>query len=166
MNKISVRIGESVYVISGDKSEAEITAIADRVNRTMEAIRENQAGLSQVRLAVLAALNISEDCFELEQGAREKEETIRTLGKELRLEREEAKRQSAEKTHYKDMWEKAKTGKERDEEGDTLRATIKDQQASLKELGDRCAEYENHFFDIRMENIRLKNELDKLQGRR
>ncbi len=47
-----------------------------------------------------------------------------------------------------------------------LQGRIKDDAARMKELRDKCSEYENSFFDLQMENIKLKNELDKLKAKK
>ena len=37
----------------------------------------------------------------------------------------------------------------------------KESDDKYKELQERCSEFENSFFDLQMENLQLKNELDK-----
>ncbi|MBP3815731.1 MAG: cell division protein ZapA [Firmicutes bacterium] len=41
---------------------------------------------------------------------------------------------------------------------------IKGYEERLKELQNKVNEYENNFFDLQMENVRLKDELEKLRG--
>ena len=42
----------------------------------------------------------------------------------------------------------------------------KESDERFKELQSRCTEYENSFFDLQMENIQLKSELEKLKNNR
>ena len=41
---------------------------------------------------------------------------------------------------------------------------IKTYEEKLRELQSKVNEYENNFFDLQMENIKLKDEIDKLKG--
>ena len=46
---------------------------------------------------------------------------------------------------------------------DKLKVSSQKDGERFKQLEDKCAEYENQIFDLQMENIQLKSELEKLR---
>ncbi len=48
-------------------------------------------------------------------------------------------------------------------ESEEAQIRIKEYEEKLKELQNKVSEYENNFFDLQMENVRLKDELEKLK---
>ena len=150
--KVTVNIYGQGYTIMGDKSEEEILKIAEYVDEQMKFIGKNMINKSTASLAVLTAINIAEQYFDVlkwkQEYAAEKE----------RLEQESA--------YYMDMWEKSKDSGQQSKKSVTdLKERIKEGDDALKELRDKCTEYENNFFDLQMENIQLKSELEKLKNK-
>ena len=45
-----------------------------------------------------------------------------------------------------------------------LQGKIREYDEKLRQLQDKVAEYESNFFDLQMENVKMKNELDKIKG--
>ena len=104
-------------------------------------------------MALLAAVNITEELML----ARDE---VERLGADNEKLKEEMK-------YYMQMWEQSKKSSQNNKENvSELQGRIKDDAARMKELRDKCSEYENSFFDLQMENIKLKNELDKLKAKR
>ena len=101
-------------------------------------------------LAVLASINIADELF----GARE--ETERLKEEKVRLEKE------AE--NYLKMWDEAKKSFMQYKEG-ASKATedMKELEEKCRQLEERCSEFESSYFDVQMENIRLKDQLEKLK---
>ena len=64
--------------------------------------------------------------------------------------------------HYLKMWDEAKKSFALYKENAAKAAEEKkESDDKYKELQARCSEFENSFFDLQMENLQLKNELDK-----
>ena len=127
MGKVTVSINQREYILSGSRPPEDIERIAARVDEEMERIAEKAPFSSRADVAVLAALNLSEEIFD----AAKKEE--------------EAK---AEKI--------ARETQAREDQ-------IRNYEDRIKELQDKVSEYENNYFDLQMENIKLKDELDRLK---
>ena len=128
MNKVTVKIHGQDYTISGEKDEAEIKEIADRVDNEMHRISASMPFASRTDVAILAALSLAEAAKDGEIRAERKQE--------------EKVVQVYEETQGK----------------------IKSYEEKLKELQNKVNEYENNFFDLQMENVRLKDEIEKLKG--
>jgi hypothetical protein len=153
MSKVDVKIYNQVYTIAGDYSEEVIQKIARHVDEQMNII--GKAGLDNANgsVALLAAVNITEELML----ARDEVERLRADNEKLK---EEMK-------YYMQMWEQSKKSSQNNKENvSELQGRIKDDAARMKELRDKCSEYENSFFDLQMENIKLKNELDKLKAKK
>lgn len=177
--KVIVNIFGKEYTISGNESSEKIINVAAYVDGKMREIESATSGrLSMSHTAVLAAINIADDMFKLKE---EQEEIIRTNEK---LE--------GDTQHYIQLWDEAKKSfseykedttilrKRNDELRDKLtekeneiekllngRADIESKameraDRKLQETVDKYKDLENNFFDIQMENIRLKNELERL----
>ena len=106
------------------------------------------SGNVQGSLAVLAAVNITDELFE----TREK---IAALT--------EAKDQvEKDAQHYLKMWDEAKKSfMQYKEEAANAAAERQKCEEKYRQLEEKCSEFESSFFDIQMENIRLKSELEK-----
>lgn len=144
MTKVSVKIFGSEYTISGDRNADDIKEIAKRVNDQMRQICRIMTDSSTANLAILGALNIAEDAFDMEE--------------EIRLLHAENARLLEENRQYGELWEKSKeTVNESREEQQRLKDRILDDKKRLKDMQERMKEYENSFFDLQMENIKLKS---------
>lgn len=187
-NKVSVKIFGQEYTIMGSKSREHIIKVADYVDQKMKEISQalNSGPLSSI--AVLAAVNISDDYF----SALDRFEHL-----------EIANAQAAKDTeHYAELWEEAKRShlqqqeemKELGVQKDELRSKFEEQLGELQkiieekdaeirklkeeatkiegqimesssdivnELEAKYKDLESSFFDIQMENIQLKGEIDR-----
>ena len=67
--------------------------------------------------------------------------------------------------YYLKMWEDAKQNfiQYKDNMSE-IKNQKKENDERFKELQAKCSEYENSFFDLQMENIQLKSELEKLKN--
>ena len=74
-----------------------------------------------------------------------------------------AKEQLAQETeHYLKMWDEAKKSFALYKENAAKAAEDKkESEDKYRELEARCSEFKNSFFDLQMENMQLKNELEK-----
>jgi len=65
-------------VLKSEEEFQEVYRIADYVNQKMKEVKNNTEGLSEKKIAILAALNIASDYFRL---LKEKEELIDMIGR-------------------------------------------------------------------------------------
>lgn len=150
MGKVSVKIGGQNYTIAGERKDTEIREIAAHVDEEMREIAKVFPGNNLSKVAVLAAVNLSEECLVLR---KEKES--------LAAERDKA---LSDVTYYKGLWEKAKkTRDEGKEDVQALQEKLKSKEEQIAHWKDKTSVCENRFFDSKMENIKLKNELDQLK---
>ncbi|MDD6879786.1 MAG: cell division protein ZapA [bacterium] len=187
-NKVTVKIFGQEYTIMGSKSREHIIKVADYVDQKMKEISQalNSGPLSSI--AVLAAVNISDDYF----SALDRFEYLET-----------ANAQAAKDTeHYVELWEEAKKShlqqqeemkelsvqreeirKNFEEQLSEMQKIIEEKDAEIKKLKEDSAkiegqimesssdivneleakykDLESSFFDIQMENIQLKGEIDR-----
>ena len=147
-NKVTVKIYGQDYTILGDKQEDEIIKIAEYVDNKMSLISRFSGVASSGSLAILSAINITEEYFD----ALSQMEALRT---------EKTQVENDCKTYQK-MWEDTKHSFEKFKESlSSMKEQEKLYEDRVKELAAKCNEYENSFFDLQMENIRLKSELEK-----
>ena len=66
-NKVKVSIYGNTYSIQGDASPEYIVRLADFVNERMEEVSRNIAHSNPLQIAILAALNIADECFQLKE---------------------------------------------------------------------------------------------------
>jgi cell division protein ZapA len=152
MAKVTLKIYGNEYTIAGDRSEEEIRKIASKVDQMMRDLGRQGADTTATGLAVLAAVNMSEDCLDLEKHVEK-----------LTQDKEKIE---ADADYYMKMWEQSKKHSQQNKEDvGEIKDKLKDSRERIKELSAKCAEYENNFFDIQMENIRLKNELEKMKNK-
>ncbi len=78
MPYVKVKILDSEYVLKSEEEIQEIYRIADYVNQKMKEVKNNTEGLSEKKMAILVALNIASDYFQL---LKEKEELIDRIGR-------------------------------------------------------------------------------------
>jgi len=175
-NKVKVKIYGQDYVIAGDKTREHIIRVADYVDLKMHEM-EKVVKAGQTMLAVLSAVNIADDLFNLRSSAEELKKNNAQLEKDVE--------------HYIQMWEEAKksflqykedaqaASKKKDTLMDTLgvkERELEDLKANLEEaemkakkdvedeiekLQDKLKEMENSYFDLQMENVQLKSEVER-----
>jgi cell division protein ZapA (FtsZ GTPase activity inhibitor) len=171
--------------------------VADHVDEMMHEISENIGGGSVSGLAVLAAINITDEMFSLQSEQNEKDLEKEQLNKDIE--------------HYMQLWDEAKKNflqykedaqaavEQKDKlqerlnqlaiENDTLikAATEKEQKIEdlenrirnltqrlkareegqvvsseqIRELEDKYKEIEGNYFELQMENIQLKGDIER-----
>ena len=150
-SKVKVRIYGQEYTISGERDEETIIEIAGYVDNKMREISRFFSSNIPGSLAVLASINIADELFEA------REETQRVKAEKVQLEKD------AE--NYLKMWDEAKKSFVQYKEGaNKANEDMKELQEKCRQLEERCSEFENSYFDVQMENIRLKDRLEKLKG--
>lgn len=146
--RVKVRIYGQDYTIAGDRDEETIKAIAACVDEKMREIGRNFATNAQGSLAVLAAINVADELF----GARE-------VIAELTAAKEQMEKDAK---HYMDMWDEAKKSfLQYKENAARSSEEKKEAEERYRQLQDKCSDVENSFFDLQMENVKLKQELER-----
>ena len=173
-NKVKVKIYGQEYVIAGDMPKEDIISVAAHVDMKMHEIADAAvaAGATPSNVAILAAANITGEQMQM---SKELEE-IRRLNAQLEKDAQ----------HYVQLWDYAEYKeetqamvlqkdellrqlKEKDDEIARLKeaaemAKVQMQSGMddvIKEVEDKCRELENSFFDLQMENLQLKKELER-----
>ena len=175
-NKVSVKIYGQEYVISGAKSREHIIQVAAYVDNKMHEIANAVPSCSMSDLAVLSAVNIADERFDSSDEAEELKKLNAQLEKDAQ--------------HYVQLWDEAKKNhiQYKDEtqnivkttedlrrqlaekeqeiqemkkaEEDTIEQLKLECEKVLSEADAQCKELENSFFDLQMENLQLKKELE------
>ena len=181
-NKVKVKIYGQEYVIAGEKTKEEIIQVAAHVDMKMQEVTEaaKAAGVVPSNIAVLSAVNIASEYFQV----LEEMEDLKRMN--IQLEKDAQ--------HYVQLWDESKKNYmdykeetqaivlQKDELLNQLRQkdadiqnlmqaaeTAKTQAQSsmdevVKEIEGKCKELENSFFDLQMENLQLKKELEKYKN--
>lgn len=149
-NKVTVKIYGQEYTIAGDESEETIRKIAEYVDEKMHIISRVAGESGQGNIGILSAINIAEEYFDAQAKVDE-------------LTKAKTKLENDSK-YYQKMWEDAKQNYAKYQESmKNMQSIHEEENSKVEELQTKCNEYENAFFDLQMENIRLKSELDKLK---
>ena len=181
-NRVKVKIYGQEYVIAGEMPREEIIKIAAYVDNKMMEISDaaKSAGAASSNIAVLSAVNITSEHF----GMLDEMEDLRRLN--IQLEKDAQ--------HYVQLWDEAKKNymdykeetqaivlqkdelmaqlRQRDMEVQQLKAAAESAKTQaqagmeevVKEIEDKCRELENSFFDLQMENLQLKRELERYKN--
>ena len=152
-SRVTVKIYGQEYTIAGDKSEEEIEKIAEYVDNKMRLISRVAGDSAQGSIGMLSAINIAEEYFE----------ALNQI-EQLRISKTQLENDSK---YYLKMWEDAKKNFIQYQDSmNEMKNQKKESEQRFKELQSKCTEYENSFFDLQMENIQLKSELEKLKNNR
>ena len=149
--RVNVKIYGQDYLISGDKEREEIEKVAEYVDNKMHLIARVTDKRGTGTIAVLTAVNITDEYFDAMD----------------EIERLKASNQQIEKDaqRYLKMLDDTKESHMQSKENlDKLREQSKEDETKYRELEKKCSEYENSIFDLQMENLQLKKELEKYKN--
>ena len=176
-NKVKVEIFGQEYVISGEEAREHILRVADYVNSKMNEIGKVVKTSQLSLIAVLSAVNIADGYFNELDTVTELRKTNAQLEKDVE--------------HYVQLWEDAKksflqykedaqvvtrkketlksTLDEKEQELADLRVTLEEAESRVKKgfeaqidnLKVKLKENESSYFDLQMENVQLKSELER-----
>ena len=181
-NRVKVKIYGQEYVIAGEMSREDIVKVAAYVdNKMMEIIEAAKAaGAAPSNVAVLSAVNITSEFFKMMDDM----EDLKRMN--IQLEKDAQ--------HYVQLWDESKKNymdykeetqaivlqkdelmvqlRQKDAEIQELRAAVEAAKSQaqagmeevVKEIEDKCRELENSFFDLQMENLQLKREMEKYKN--
>ncbi len=149
-NKVDVRIYGQEYTISGERDAEVILQIAEYVDGKMREIGKFATGTTPGSLATLACINVADELFSVRE----------------EIEKHKAEKEQLEKDaqHYMKLWDEAKQNfiqyKEGASKADEDRKEIKEYCSALEA---KVKEYESAYFDLQMENIQLKDKIEKIE---
>lgn len=180
-NRVKINIFDQEYTISGKESQERILQVAAWVDSKMREIDEAVGGkFSQTYLAVLSSVNIANELFSLKDEFEVSKKIVEQL--------------EGDTQHYIQLWDEAKKNfqdykdenlailKQKEDLQDKLYLKEKEVDRimrgqdsinervkkiageKIKEMEEKYKELENNFFDLQMENVRMKSELEKLRG--
>ncbi len=180
-NKVTVNIFGQEYTIAGVESQDKIIQVASWVDSKMREIDEAVGNsLPMSYLGVLSAVNIANEYFK----EREELEEVKKISEQL----------EGDTQHYIQLWDEAKKNFmeyreeniaiQKQKEQLLIKLQVKEKEVdkiiqgqgsineeiqrgieeNLKVAEERYKDLENNFFDLQMENIRIKSELEKLRG--
>ena len=200
-NKVTVMIYGQEYTFASVKSKERILRAANHVDEVMNELAEGIDGIPNSALAMLSAINITEELF-VERDAQSE-----NLREKERLEKDMA--------HFQQLWEEAKrthlqhkedirviqdqkddiqekynsraiefeslmrSAKEKDSKIERLEAEVNNANTNLRsynetqednselvrELQDKLKEIEGNYFELQMENIQMKGDLERYRNR-
>jgi cell division protein ZapA len=195
-NKVTVKIYGQEYTISGEQSREHIIKVADHVDDVMKIIGYSLPEIPTTKLAILSAINITDEFFALKNSyssiVAEKDELEKDKDHYVQL-WEEAKKsflqykddaktamaqkeeiQAALNTKSNELNEVKEAGAKKDETIDLLNQKIAGltdrlktteegkttSSETIRDLEDKYKEIEGNYFELQMENIRLKGDLE------
>ena len=147
--RVNVKIFGQDYLISGDKEKEEIEKVAEYVDNKMHLIARVTDKRGTGTIAVLTAVNITDEYFD----AMDEIERLKAANQQIE---KDAQR------YLKMLDDTKETHKQSKENLDKLMEQSKEEETKYRELEHKCSEYENSIFDLQMENIQLKSEIEKL----
>ena len=144
-NSVTVRVYGQEYSISGDMPREDIMRLADLVDQKMKEISEVYNG-STSSIAVLAAMNLASGIASSEAQSKELKDLTEKLGRAESF-------NEVLRARIDELTSQLENSKNVPAESQKL----------IHELEAKCRDIESSFFDIQMENIHLKNELENLK---
>ncbi len=81
MEPVKVKIRNQEYLVRCEENEQKAHRIAEYVNEKLKEVEQDANGLSEKKAAILAALNIANDYFEL---LKERDEILGKIGQRTR----------------------------------------------------------------------------------
>ena len=80
---VTVKILDQEYLIKSEENEEQVHKIAEYVNEKLREIKDNAQDLSEKKMAILAALNIANEFFQLLKDRDKQSSNIRQRARTL-----------------------------------------------------------------------------------
>ncbi len=147
-NKAAVKIYGREYVLSGEKTRDLILKAANMVDKQMHDVAISYRLNDITDIAVLAAVNIADEYFD----SLLRIEELKNLNVQFE---NEAK-------HYSKLWDEEKKAVAK-EKKKSISVSGERQQVGqeLLDIEEKYKDLESNFFDLQMENVKLKKELEE-----
>lgn len=167
MNRVTVKIANKEYIITGEQKKEYILQVASHVDERMEQIKNANPRLNAVTVAVLTAVNIAEEYYtevrkntELNRVLKEPEKELESLRKRVSelekiivLKEEEIKGFGNTVETFNQKIEKMLSEKE---EADNL---LQEKEIKLKEAEEIVNDSQNRLYDLQLKVIGLEEKL-------
>lgn len=185
-NRVSVKIYGQEYTIAGEKPRDHIIRVADHVDSKMYEIAKAAPSSPVSALAVLSAVNIADEYFSIIQNTsdirKENEQLEKDTQHYIQLwdeakksflqNKEDAQIVLEQKEELQTLYNEKvlefenlkRSCKELEIKLSTMSSAVESNQTNssdMKELELKYKDIESSFFDIQMENIQLKGEIDR-----
>lgn len=187
-NKVTVKIFGQEYTIMGAKSREHIIRVADYVDVKMNEVSQALSAGPLSSVAVLSAVNIADDYFTQLERYEQLEASSQKAAKDaehyVQLWDEAKKSHLIQKEEMKEIDSKLEEQRGKyQEEINRLKAALEEKEQEIQKMKDESAQIEGQimassgdmvneleakykdlestFFDIQMENIQLKGEIDR-----
>jgi cell division protein ZapA len=77
---VHVEIFGQTYAVRGGEDPAYVERLAEYVDEQMKEVGRTSGAVDSVRVAVLAALNLADECFRLRQDLGDRDKKVRSAG--------------------------------------------------------------------------------------
>ena len=148
--KVDVKIFGQNYTVTGEKDPSEIIQIAEYVESKIRFISNITSEFDRVRIVILAAINIAEEYFKALADVKKLKTEKKELEQEVQKYMNQVEEQKEDFVSYQQDVRKANDEK-------------KDQDVKYEELEKKFGEVESAYFELQMENIKLKSQIKKLE---
>lgn len=157
-NKVSVIIYGQEYVVAGHESAEHIIKVADYVDTKIHEVERVVKGTAAASsLAVLSAVNVADEYF-----------TALDTISDLKKKNEQLQN---DVQHYVQMWEEAKRSfvqykedaQDTTRQKEALQGVLDEKEKEISRIKAHLSEVESGFFDLQMENVQLKSEVERFK---
>ena len=170
--KVSINVFEHDYILLTDNDEAEIVAMAERVDGMMKDIKEKNPKYSQLMVAIMGALRLADNLDVTSKVLEETENRLDLIQNEMKKPFEELNdlKQELEATreHYtRTQSEFTKTqidlGKV-SREWARVQEELRDTKTELDVTKENMGQMQSKLFDCQIDLLKTKKELDELKA--
>lgn len=147
-NKVTVMIKGQEFTISGEKPRDHIIKVAAYVDEIMKTIDSANHNIPTTKLAILSAVNITDEFFSLKDGYAE-----------LAIEKEQLEK---DKDHYIQLWEEAKKSFLQYKED--AQSAVDQKESAKSELSDKMKEVEDMKEELEAKNSKIASLENKIQN--
>ena len=171
--KVNINVFEHEYILLTDNNEAEVVALAEKVDAMMKDISEKNPKYSQLMVAIMGALRLADS---LDNVTKELEDTVQRLDliqnemkkpfeelndlkQELEATREQYTRTQSEFT--KTQIDLGKVSRE----WARVQEELRDVKTELDVARENMGQLQSKLFDSQIEQLKTKKELDELKAK-
>lgn len=157
MNKVTITINSRQYNVVAEESEEYIQALGDHINEKIDKVLEGGTNVMGERPLVLAALNICDEYFKVNEAGYTVNEQLKTCTAKLNIQTEENKKLREQITLLHAELTEAKSGQITMEETET-RAKTEELEKQLTEANEKIKFLEGQIKLLEGKQSELKQE--------
>lgn len=167
MNRVTVKIANTEYTITGEQKREYILQVASHVDEKLDELRSANPKLSPTMAAVLTAVNIAEEYFSEVRRNSEMDRVMREPVKELEnirnrvteLEKVIILKDEEIKGFDKKIEDVRQEILEKDKEREEVEQRLAEKDVKLKEAEELVNDSQNRLFDLQLRIIELEEQL-------